>query len=62
MLKIINYLKYKPNLTTEEMLPPNEHKTEFKKTCASVAQNTNNPSTSVGITHKSNNTKAENES
>ena len=60
--KKFNYLKYKPNSTTEETPQPTKHKTGFQKTYASVAQGTNNPNTNVSITHKSNNTNAENES
>ena len=60
--KKFNYLKYKPNSTTEETQQPTKHKTGFQKTYASVAQGTNNPITNVSITHKSNNTNAENES
>ena len=41
---------------------PTKHKTKFKKKYASVVQGTNNTNTSVSITHKSNNTSAENES
>ena len=60
--KKFNYLKYKPNTTTEETPQPAKHETGFQKTYPSLAQGTNNTNTNVSITDKSNNTNAENES
>ena len=60
--KKFNYLKYKPNSTTEETPQPTKQKTGFQKTYASVVKGTNNTNTNVSITHKSNNVHAENES
>ena len=59
--KKFNYLKYKPNSTTEETPQPTKHKTGFQKTYTSVVQGTNNTNTDASITHKSNNANAGNE-
>ena len=60
--KMFNCLKYKPNLTTEETPKPTKHKTGFQIKYASAVQGTNNFNTNVNITHKSNDTNADNES
>ena len=55
-------MKYNLNSTTEEAPQPTKHKTGFEKTYASFVQGTNSTNTNASITHKSNNTNAENES